>query len=324
MGRYDSFVKKLSSVVVVLALAVAAGCGVTHPAAVVIGTGPTNGVYYPYGQALAQILTKEIPGTEFSALATGASVDNLKMIQDGKLDLALTLADTLAEAHAGTGSFAETGKVDVYSIAILYTNYTHIVVRKGSGIAKVADLLGKTVATGAAGSGTEIVANRILSAAGVDPQTGITRLPLSLAAGATALKDGAIDALFWSGGIPTPGIQELASSLEVEMLPHGNLQPVLQGKYGPHLYRVHDLLTGAYPGVTTDISVVGVPNILVASARLTPEFVQEITRILFGANETLAIVLPEVRALAWPAHANVTPIPFHAGAIRYYEEHVWK
>lgn len=305
-------------------VSVLVGCGAPAPETVVIGTGPTGGVYYPYGEALARILSDEFPDTQFSAIATGASVENLKMLHEGKIDLALTLADSLAEAAAGTGPFASTGKVNAYSVAILYTNYTHLIVRKGSGITKVADLAGRAVSTGAVGSGTEIVADRILQAAGLDPQTGIVRHPLGLAPTVQAMKDGTIDAMFLSGGVPTPAIQELATALEVELLPTGDLQSALQRRYGPHLYRVHDMLAGTYPGMTADIPVVGVPNLLVASSRLSPKFVAELTSHLFNANETLAVLLPEVRALAWPANPTVAPTPFHPGAQAYYEAVVWR
>ncbi|MCC7185415.1 MAG: TAXI family TRAP transporter solute-binding subunit [Acidobacteria bacterium] len=315
---------KLSKALVVVALGLAVACGAKFPETVVIGTGPTGGVYYPYGEALARIMTDAIPGTQFSAIATGASVENLKLMHEGKLDLALTLADTLAEAHAGTGPFAETGKVDVHSVAILYTNYTHVIVRKDSGITSIAELAGRPVSTGAVGSGTEIVADRLFLTAGINPQTGIVRKSLGLGPSVAALKDGTIDAIFLSGGAPTPAIQELAASLEIAMLPTGMLQPSLQQRFGPHMYRVHDMLAGTYPGMTSDVAVVGVPNLLVASGRLSPAFVAKLTQTLYDANETLAVLLPEVRALAWPANPTVAPTPFHPGAQQYYTANVWR
>jgi TRAP transporter TAXI family solute receptor len=317
-------VKTMRTTCAVLAIGVLMACGGKNPATVVIGTGPTGGVYYPYGEALARIMSEEMPGTTFSALATGASVENLKMMQEGKIDLALTLADTLAEAHAGTGPFASTGKVDVYSVAILYTNYTHVIARKGSGITKVADLAGRRVSTGAVGSGTEIVADRLLLTAGVDPHSGIVRHALGLAPTIQAFKDGTIDAMFISGGVPTPAIQDLATAMEIELIPNADLQPALHRRFGPHLYRVHDMLAGTYQGMATDIPVVGVPNVLVASGRLGSAFVRDLTRHLFDANDTLAVLLPEVRALAWPASSAVAPTPFHPGAHEYYQAVVWR
>jgi len=107
-------------------------------------------------------------------------------------------------------------------------------------------------------------------------------------------------------------------------LPTGMLQSALQGRFGPHLYRVHDMLAGTYQGMTSDVAVVGVPNLLVASGRLSQEFVQRLTLTLYDANETLALLLPEVRALAWPANPTVAPTPFHPGAQAYYEANVWR
>lgn len=305
-------------------LAASGACGGRAPDAVFIGTGPTAGVYYPYGQALATIFGTNLPQTAFSAIETSASVDNLKLLHNGGVDLALTLADTLAEARAGTGSFAETGPIAVYSIATLYTNYTHLIVPAESGITQVTDLRGRRVATGAAGSGTEVLAMRILTAAGLDPDADLTRVALNLGPATTALRAGTIDALFWSGGIPTPGVQALAGEFDITLVPHGVLSEALQNRYGPQLYRTHDVLANAYRGVRQDVPVVGVPNILVASDRLPPAFVQRLTEILFGANETLSLLLPEARALAWPAHPNTTPAPFHPGALRYYEAQVWR
>src|SRR5688572_25712576 len=169
-----------------------------------IATGGTGGVYYPYGGGLAQLISDRIPGVQATAEVTGASVDNLKLLQQGRADLAFTLADTLAEAVKGTGPFAATGAVPVQTIAILYQNFTHIVVLRDSDIDSVADLRGRRVSVGSPGSGTELIASRVLEAAGLDAARDITRQALGAAESVNALKDGKIDAFFWSGGIPTP------------------------------------------------------------------------------------------------------------------------
>src|SRR6188768_2072371 len=111
-----------------------------------IATGGTGGVYYPYGGGLAKILNESLPGLRATAEVTSASVDNLKLIRDGRADLAFTLADTLAEAAAGRGPFA--GRpVPVTSLAVLYTNYTHVVALGSSNIRTIADLRGQVVST---------------------------------------------------------------------------------------------------------------------------------------------------------------------------------
>src|SRR4029434_1873138 len=156
-------------------------------------------------------------------------------MQVGKVDLAFTLADTLAEAVRGSGPFKATGPVgSVRTLAVLYTNYTHIVVRKGSGIRSIADLKGRSVSVGAPGSGTELIADRILSAAGIDSRRDITRYALSVTESAGSLKDGKIEALFWSGGLPTAAIRELAATpgLSIDLLRSDDVLPVLQREIG--------------------------------------------------------------------------------------------
>jgi TRAP transporter TAXI family solute receptor len=128
-----------------------------------IATGGTGGVYYPYGGGLAKVLNEGIPGIRASAEVTSASVDNLKLIRDGKADIAFALADTVADAVNGRGAFAG-APVAAVSLAVLYSNYTHLVTLGSSGINAVSDLRGKTVSTGSPGSGTEVIAFRVLRA----------------------------------------------------------------------------------------------------------------------------------------------------------------
>jgi TRAP transporter TAXI family solute receptor len=178
--------------VVLAALATIAACGGGEPVRFLsIATGGTGGVYYPYGGALAHLITQRIPGVQATAEVTGASVDNLKLMQLGRVDIAFTLADTLAEAVKGSGAFRETGPVgSARTLAVLYTNYTHVIAFAGSGISSVADLRDRTVSTGSPGSGTELVAARVLGAAGLDPRRDISRQSLGAIESAGALKDG--------------------------------------------------------------------------------------------------------------------------------------
>lgn len=291
-----------------------------------IATGGTGGVYYPYGGALARIFTEQVPGLQVTAEVTGASVDNLKLIQQGRADLAFTLADTLAEAVAGTGPFAEAGPVDVQAVAMLYTNVTHLVARQGSGITRVADLKGKVVGTGAPGSGTELIADRLLRAAGLDPRADITRHALGASEGAGAIKDGKLDALFWSGGLPTPAIQDLVSTpgMSVAFVPQADLLPALVATHGPGLYRTVTIPAGAYRGLAHDVAVIGVENVLVASARLEADLVEVLTRTMFASKAALEAAHPEARHLAVPAGPGSAPAPFHEGARRYFHSRGWK
>src|SRR5437868_8009368 len=158
-----------------------------------IVTGGTGAVYIVYGAGLADLLNKRL-GTAASAQSTTASVDNMKLIRDGKADVAFTLADTAYDAVNGKGSFASPEKpADAKALAVLYSNLTHLVVKDGAGINSVTDLKGKRVSMGSAGSGTEIIANRTLEAYGLDPAKDIQRERLGAQDSANALRESKIE-----------------------------------------------------------------------------------------------------------------------------------
>jgi TRAP transporter TAXI family solute receptor len=291
-----------------------------------IATGGTGGVYYPYGGALAELITTNVPGVQATAEVTGASVDNLKLLQLGRVDLAFTLADTLAESVKGTGPFQETGAIGAArTLAVLYTNYTHVIVRAGGGLTRVADLKGRVVSVGSPGSGTELVADRVLAAAGIDPRRDITRHTLGVTESVGALKDGKLDAIFWSGGVPTPAIQDLAATpgFSIAFLPQDDLLLILQRDFGPRLYRPAAIPAGVYRGIDEATGVVGVTNVLVASSSLDEETAYAIVKLMFDRKEALVAAHPEAAHLEIPGSEDSSPAPFHPGALRYYREHGW-
>src|SRR5207244_3767139 len=132
-----------------------------------IATGGTGGVYYPLGGGLANILTKALPGVQATAEVTGGSVDNLKLIGSGQAELAFTMVDATLDAYKGEDKF-KGNKVDVRALAVLYPNRMHVVSIDGRGVEKMADLKGKRVSTGSPGSATEVMAFRVIEAAGLD------------------------------------------------------------------------------------------------------------------------------------------------------------
>src|SRR2546425_7292007 len=187
-----------------------------------IVTGGTGAVYIVYGAGLADLLNRKL-GTAASAQSTTASVDNMKLIRDGKADVAFTLADAAFDAINGTGPFAAPEKkADAKALAVLYSNLTHVVVKDGAGINGAADLKGKRVSVGSAGSGTEIIANRTLEAYGLDPNKDIQRERLGVQDSANALRDGKIDAFFFSGGLPVAAVLPFPDAAKIysPRLPH--------------------------------------------------------------------------------------------------------
>jgi TRAP transporter TAXI family solute receptor len=306
----------------VLAALIASSCGGADTGSrfLSIATGGTGGVYYPYGGGLAKVLNENLPNVRATAEVTSASVDNLKLIRDAKADIAFVLADTLADAVNGKGAF-EGSPVPAASLAVLYSNYTHIATLAQSGMTKVADLKGKTVSTGSPGSGTEVIAMRVLRAAGLDPDRDVTRQGLGVSESAGALKDGKIDAFFWSGGLPTAAVQDLAHSqgISLRLLPSAALVPALQAGFGL-LYFPLEIPAGAYRGIVAPVNVVGVANVLVVNRSMSEQLAYDVTRILFEKQTALAAIHPEARNLSLDTATTGSPAPFHPGAVRYFTE----
>ena len=305
------------------ALVVASGCRSnegTRPQYLSIATGGTGGVYYPYGGGLAKVLNESLPNVRATAEVTSASVDNLKLIRDGKADIAFALADTLADAVNGRGAFVG-APVPAASLAVLYSNYMHLVTLASSGIDRVGALRGKRVSTGSPGSGTEVIAFRVLHAGGLNPDADIRRQGLGATESVDALKDGKIDAFFWSGGLPTAAVQDLSHSagITIRMIPTGDLVPTLQKQHGL-LYFPLQVPANTYPGVTAPVSVVGVANVLVVNKSMPDQLAYDITRVLFEKQAELAAIHPEARNLTLATAVKGSPADFHPGAIHFYRK----
>jgi TRAP transporter TAXI family solute receptor len=285
-----------------------------------IATGGTGGVYYPYGGGIAKILNEHLSGVRATAEVTAASVDNLKLIRDGRADLAFTLADTLADAVNGRGAF-EGNAVPVASLAVLYSNATQLVTTTASGISSIGDLRGKTISTGSPGSGTEVIALRVLRAAGIDPDRDLTRQGLGVSESAGALKDAKVAAFFWSGGLPTAAIQDLAHSpgVTIKLLASTDVLPVLRRDYG-NLYSSMDVPAGAYKGVAAAVPVIAVANVLVVNTSMPEQLAFDITRLLFEKKPELAAIHPEAENIDATRAAAGSPAAYHQGALRYYKQ----
>jgi TRAP transporter TAXI family solute receptor len=287
-----------------------------------VATGGTGGVWYPYGGGVAQVITAHVPGIEATAEVTAASIDNLKLLQMGRVDLAFSIADALIEAYLGEGPFREFGRVPVRTLAVLYPHPVQLVTVESTGIESMGDLRGRVVSVGAPGSGTEILALRMLEAAGIDPETGIRAQGLSVAESVNAIRDGKIDAFFWNSGLPAGAVLDLANTpnLRMRMLPTDEVLPELQRRFGEQTYFLTEVPKETYAGMTEDVPTVGVAAILVVAEELDEELAYQITRALFERQPDLLAVHPSAAYLTLDAAIQGSPVPFHPGAIRYYEE----
>lgn len=290
-----------------------------------IASGNVGGIYYPYGGAIAAVITKYVKNVAATAEVTGGSIDNMQFIRQGTADFGLSTADMVIEAFAGTGEFAKTGRVPVRTLAVLYTNYIHVTTLDAD-IRSLEDLRGKVISVGAAGSSTEVGALRILRAAGLDPEHDITRQGLGVGPSADALRDGKIDAMIWSGGLPTGPILELAATAgrSMRIIASASVIPELQRRFGEQTYFASVIPRGTYPGMNSDVPVVAMSNILAVDARMSDDLVYEVTRMIFEHSGDIAAVHSEGRNLTPSSAVKGSPIEFHPGAIRFYAERgVW-
>jgi TRAP transporter TAXI family solute receptor len=286
-----------------------------------IATGGTGGVYYPMGGGLAAVLSKYVPGMQATAEVTGGSVDNLKLIDSGKPYVGFSMADAALDAAKGEDKF-KGHKVAVRTLAILYPNRMHVVTIDGKGIAKFADLKGKRVSTGSPGSATEVMAFRLLEAAGIDKDKDIKRERLGAAESVNAIKDGKIDAFFWVGGLPTAAVQDLANTpgTKIKLIDHADLVPVMNKKYG-NLYVEDVIPKSAYHGMDADNHQATVMNILVANASMDDKTAYNIVKTIFEKKPELVAVHKEAENIKLENQKSAaTPVPFHPGAIKYFAE----
>ncbi|MDP9275148.1 MAG: TAXI family TRAP transporter solute-binding subunit [Chloroflexota bacterium] len=288
-----------------------------------IVTGGTGAVYIVYGAGLAELLNKKL-GTAASAQSTTASVDNMKLIRDGKADLAFTLADTAFDAVNAKGSFASPEKPsDAKALAVLYSNLTHLVVKESGGINAVPDLKGKRVSMGAAGSGTEIIANRTLEAYGLDPAADISRERLGAQDSANALRDGKIDAFFFSGGLPVPAVLDLASGTKIKMLDLADSIQKMTAKYGNFYFPIK--IPKSTYNTAADVTVSGVANLLVVPSSFDPALASAILATMFDNKADLVKVHSAANDLSLEAAVVGSSIDYHQGAIDFYKSKgVWK
>jgi TRAP transporter TAXI family solute receptor len=284
-----------------------------------IATGGTGGVYFPLGGGLANMLQKHL-GVQATAEVTPASVDNMNLVGDRPRDLiAFSLGDTAFEAQEGGGRFQQ--KIPVRSLGIIYNNFMHLVTTEGSGINTAADLKGKRVSVGAAGSGTEIKANRVLEAYQVDPARDIQRERLGAAESAGALKDRRLDAFFWDGGLPTGAVTDLANTpgINIKLIPHGDAVPRMVSQYGP--FYIDALIPQAtYKGMQSDAQVAATPNILAVHQDFPEDVAHAVLATIFNNREEWNAIHPEALNFNLETASANNPVPLHPGAIRFYRE----
>lgn len=281
----------------------------------VIAGGGTSGVYYNYGDQLAGVLSRDLDA-EFTVAETAGSIDNLLRIGSGHALIGFAQSDAVANALRGAGVFDE--PLPIRAMARLYDEYVHVVVREDSDVEDLPDLAGRPVSLGAKNSGVNLVAMRVLEAVGLDPGS-VDDLALGPDASLEALRTGEIDAFFWVGGVPTPGLQQLSSGMRIRLLPIGaETVERLNAEYGG-AYRISEFPLGSY-GWEEPTETMTVPNYLVVSRDAPDGLVRAVLDRLFAARSEIAQRVPAAALLDCRQAIFTDPIELHRGAVEYYVE----
>ncbi|GIF36741.1 TAXI family TRAP transporter solute-binding subunit [Actinoplanes xinjiangensis] len=292
-------------------------CEVAAATRVGIATGNAIGVYFAVGNAYAEQINSAGKNVQATAAETGASVQNIQQLVAGTYDVAFSLADTAADAVNGTGSF--TTKQPVQALSRIHTNYTQVIVRKEAGIIDVAGMKGKRISTGSPKSGTEVIANRVLTAAGLNPETDVQAQKLDLTKTVDGMKEGTIDAMFFSGGLPTPGITDLLTTNadKVQFLDISALLPQMQ-----KINEVYQegVVPAAVYQTPADVKTIVVPNVLLVRENLDPNVACVLTRTLFDRRAQLEQANAAAAEISLDTARKTSPVVVHRGAAKALDD----
>lgn len=299
-------------------LAAAGGCGAPPDEPVgrlVVAAGGAGEVYEAIGTALvAEARARRSP--EAVLLTTTGAVENLQLVGDDRAVLGFATVDMVELARGGEAPFRRA--LPVVALAGLYDDYLHVVTRAELRIGSLADLRGRRVGTGTAGSAAEVVAGRTLEYSGLGPGRDIERHRLSVADAADAMRRGTLDGFAFTGGLPTPVIDRLAQRVPVRLLPVGGTVADLLAGFGEY-YVSRSVPAGTY-GIGEEVPTLGVRNVIAVHRDLADETAYRLTALLFGARARLAAAHHTGRQLDRRSALATFPVPLHPGAHRYYRK----
>lgn len=310
----------LALVIAVIAIPVVgfSGCAKAAGKNFILATGGTGGTYYPFGGAMANIWNTKIEGMNVTAQATGASAENLRLIGKGEAEFGIVQNDVMDYAYNGTDMFAGNKIENLATIGTLYPEVIQIAASKSSGIKTIADMKGKRVSVGDAGSGVEFNAKQILEGYGMTFDD-IKKANLSFKESSDGLQNGTLDACFVTAGVPNAALQELAISAGLVLLPvDGASADAIMSKHG--FYTRMTIPAGTYAGMDSDVNTLAIKATLAVSAKLDEKIVYAMTKALFENQAELAQAHAKGKDLSAAYAVTGVSVPFHPGAAKYFAE----
>ena len=299
---------------------VASPLGAQTAQQIAIATGTTGGVYYPLGGALANYLTRGIPGVSATAEVTAGSTANFQLLGASRVQLVFGQVDAAVDSVRGAGPFR--GRVvPTRAIAVLYTNRMQVVTTADRNIRTMADLKGKRISTGAPASATELFALRLIAAAGLNIASDFRgRERLSPAESTNAIRDGKIDAYFFVSGVPTSAITDLAATpgTSLVLVDHAEFLTPIVAEHGP-VYFAESIPAGTYPGQTAANQQLSVANILAMREDASPQLVRQVLEVLWTNREDWARVHSAARDFNLVGQKTAAAgIPWHPAAEAFW------
>ena len=312
--------KLLSASLMLLTVAlILGGCSKTDSKKdYILATGGTGGTYYPFGGAIANIWNTKLDNMNVTAQATGASAENLRLINKGEAEYGIVQNDVMDYAYNGTDLFAGEKLTNIQTIGTLYPEVVQIAVSKASGIKSISDFKGKRISVGDAGSGVEFNAKQILEGYGLTFDD-IKKSNLSFKESAEGIQNGTLDGCFITAGVPNSALQELAFTAGLILIPvDGAAADKICSKYS--FYTKTTIPGGTYKGTDEDTPALAIKATLAVSSKLSEDIVYDMTKALFENLDELSRGHAKGKEVSAQAAITGVSVPFHPGAKKYYKE----
>ncbi|MCZ9892936.1 TAXI family TRAP transporter solute-binding subunit [Brachyspira hyodysenteriae] len=302
----------------ILSLILMIGCQKSNNLNYIFATGGTSGTYYSFGGSIASIWNANIEGMNVTAQSTGASAENLRLLNRHEADLAFVQNDVMDYAYNGTDIFDGEVLSNFSAVLTLYPEIVQIAATKASGITTIADMKGKRVSVGDAGSGTEFNAKQILEAYGLT-FNDINKSNLSFKESSDGLQNGTLDACFIVAGIPNAALQELSLSSDIVLVSLDKVQvDDILNKY--KYYTEVTIPANTYNNVTTDTTAIAVKATIAVNNNIPEDVVYNLIKTLFDKKTDLATAHAKGEELNIDDAYKGISVPFHPGALKYYKE----
>lgn len=280
-----------------------------------IATGGASGPYNIIGTSLSEVYVKTF-GVNSKTQTTGASVENVNLLTQGKVDMVLALSDVVTDAVEGKNNF-DKPITNIQQLAVLYPNVVQIVTTKKSGIKNIEDLKGKRIAVGDQGSGTEVNARTLLEGFGIT-YDDVTVDYLGFSEAADGMKAGKIEAAFFSSGLPNSSLMELEQGLDLQLvtIDQNKLKEIIQSK--PY-FKTFEIPAGTY-GNDAAIPTAAIMNALLVSSDLSEADGYKLTKALFDNLDGLKTAHQAANDISLETASEGMVAPIHPGAKKYYDE----